>query len=83
MARRFFLVSARLDTVFPRGTHVRVKEREGRLYAPGISDDTRDWRFSCRGGIAINGALGRIHPKCVRGPSLRGKVREERTSESC
>ena len=24
-----------------------------------------------------------IHPKCVRGPSLRGKVREERTSESC
>jgi len=30
------------------------------------------------GGIAFNGALGRIHPKCVRGPSLRGKVREER-----
>ena len=35
------LVSAHLDTVFPAGTDVKVKEREGRLYAPGISDNTR------------------------------------------
>ncbi len=35
------LVSAHLDTVFPSGTDVKVKERDGRLYAPGISDDTR------------------------------------------
>ena len=35
------LVSAHLDTVFPAGTDVQVKERDGRLYAPGISDDTR------------------------------------------
>jgi acetylornithine deacetylase/succinyl-diaminopimelate desuccinylase-like protein len=35
------VVSAHLDTVFPEGTDVTVKEREGRLYAPGISDDTR------------------------------------------
>ena len=35
------LVSAHLDTVFPAGTDVTVKERDGRLYAPGISDDTR------------------------------------------
>ena len=35
------LVSAHLDTVFPAGTDVRVRERDGRLYAPGISDDTR------------------------------------------
>ncbi len=35
------LVSAHLDTVFPAGTDVKVKERDGRLYAPGISDDTR------------------------------------------
>ena len=35
------IVSAHLDTVFPAGTDVRVKEREGRLHAPGISDDTR------------------------------------------
>ena len=35
------LISAHLDTVFPAGTDVKVKEREGRLYAPGISDDGR------------------------------------------
>lgn len=35
------LVSAHLDTVFPAGTDVRVKERDGKLYAPGISDDVR------------------------------------------
>lgn len=35
------LISAHLDTVFPEGTDVTVKERDGRLYAPGISDNTR------------------------------------------
>ena len=35
------LVSAHLDTVFPAGTDVRIKERDGKLYAPGISDNTR------------------------------------------
>jgi tripeptide aminopeptidase len=35
------LVSAHLDTVFPAGTDVTIKERDGRLYAPGISDNTR------------------------------------------
>jgi hypothetical protein len=35
------------------------------------------------GGMVITSALAHIHPKCVKGPSLRGKVREERTSESC
>ncbi|MGE8320914.1 MAG: M20/M25/M40 family metallo-hydrolase [Comamonas sp.] len=35
------VVSAHLDTVFPEGTDVTVKEKDGRLYAPGISDDTR------------------------------------------
>lgn len=35
------VVSAHLDTVFPAGTDVKVKERDGKLYAPGISDDTR------------------------------------------
>jgi tripeptide aminopeptidase len=35
------LVSAHLDTVFPAGTDVKVKERDGRLHAPGIADDTR------------------------------------------
>ena len=35
------VVSAHLDTVFPEGTDVTVKERDGRYYAPGIADDSR------------------------------------------
>ncbi|HSV61035.1 MAG TPA: M20/M25/M40 family metallo-hydrolase [Variovorax sp.] len=35
------LISAHLDTVFPSGTDVKVRERDGKLHAPGISDDTR------------------------------------------
>jgi acetylornithine deacetylase/succinyl-diaminopimelate desuccinylase-like protein len=35
------LAMAHLDTVFPEGTDVQVRERNGRLYAPGITDDSR------------------------------------------
>lgn len=35
------VVSAHLDTVFPAGTDLTIKEKDGRLYAPGIGDDTR------------------------------------------
>jgi len=35
------LVAAHLDTVFAEGTDVKVKEKEGKLYAPGISDNAR------------------------------------------
>lgn len=35
------VVSAHLDTVFPAGTDVKIKEKDGRWYAPGIADDTR------------------------------------------
>jgi len=35
------VVSAQLDTVFPEGTDVKVKEKDGILYAPGIGDDAR------------------------------------------
>ena len=35
------LIAAHLDTVFPAGTDVTVKPRDGKLYAPGIADDTR------------------------------------------
>jgi acetylornithine deacetylase/succinyl-diaminopimelate desuccinylase-like protein len=35
------LVCAHLDTVFAEGTDVKVKERDGKLYAPGIADDSR------------------------------------------
>ncbi len=33
------VVSAHLDTVFPEGTDVKVREKVGRYYAPGIGDD--------------------------------------------
>jgi tripeptide aminopeptidase len=35
------VISAHLDTVFPEGTDLTIKEKNGRLYAPGIGDDTR------------------------------------------
>ncbi|WP_295325359.1 M20/M25/M40 family metallo-hydrolase [uncultured Sphingopyxis sp.] len=34
-------MSAHLDTVFPEGTDVKVKERDGRLHGPGLGDDAR------------------------------------------
>lgn len=35
------LLSAHLDTVFPEGTDLSIKEKDGKLYAPGIADDAR------------------------------------------
>jgi tripeptide aminopeptidase len=35
------LVAAHLDTVFAAGTDLSVKEKDGKLYAPGIADDAR------------------------------------------
>lgn len=35
------LVEAHLDTVFPEGTNVQPVEKGGKIYAPGISDDSR------------------------------------------
>jgi tripeptide aminopeptidase len=35
------LVAAHLDTVFPEGTNTKVKEKDGKIYAPGIADDSR------------------------------------------
>ena len=38
---RTVAVDAHLDTVFPEGTDVTVKQRGDTLFAPGIGDDTR------------------------------------------
>ncbi len=35
------LLEAHLDTVFPFGTNVTPVEKDGKIYAPGICDDTR------------------------------------------
>ncbi len=40
-AAHTLVVAAHLDTVFPGGTPVTVRERDGRLCGPGISDDGR------------------------------------------
>jgi len=38
---RVVVLDAHLDTVFPEGTDVNVKQKGDTLYAPGIGDDTR------------------------------------------
>ncbi|QCX02365.1 M20/M25/M40 family metallo-hydrolase [Aggregatimonas sangjinii] len=38
---RVVVLDAHLDTVFPEGTDVTVKQKGDTLYAPGIGDDTR------------------------------------------
>src|SRR5262245_34795160 len=35
------VLSAHLDTVFPEGTDVKIKEKDGAIVAPGIGDDSR------------------------------------------
>lgn len=59
------LVSAHLDTVFPEGTEVRVREVDGRLVGPGVSDDGR--------GLAALLAVGRALRRA--GVPLAGPVR--------
>ncbi|WP_208511199.1 M20/M25/M40 family metallo-hydrolase [Variovorax paradoxus] len=74
------LVSAHLDTVFPAGTDVKVKEREGKLFAPGISDDTRglsvllswlkvlnDNKIQTRGDLLFVGNVGEEELGNLRG----------------
>ena len=38
---RTLVIAAHLDTVFPAGTDVKVKRKDGRLNGPGLVDDTR------------------------------------------
>ena len=50
------VVSAHLDTVFPEGTDVRVRQEGSRLYAPGISDNTCGVATITALAIALNAA---------------------------
>ena len=43
------VISAHLDTVFPSGTDVKVKERDGRLHAPASLTIRAVWPCCCRG----------------------------------
>ncbi|MDR3588239.1 MAG: M20/M25/M40 family metallo-hydrolase [Negativicutes bacterium] len=49
-------VAAHLDTVFPAGTDTSVREEAGRLYAPGIADDSRGLAAILSVIRALNGA---------------------------
>lgn len=46
------VLAGHLDTVFPEGTDVRVRESDGRLTSPGISDNCR--------GLAVVLAVARV-----------------------
>lgn len=39
--KKVLALAAHLDTVFPAGTPIKVKQQSDTLYAPGIADDTR------------------------------------------
>ncbi|MFC5410978.1 M20/M25/M40 family metallo-hydrolase [Larkinella bovis] len=39
--KKTVVVEGHLDTVFPEGTDVKVKQKGDTLYAPGVGDDTR------------------------------------------
>jgi len=49
------VLAGHLDTVFPEGTDVRVKEQGGRMTAPGIGDDCR--------GLAVLLAVARAYQR--------------------
>lgn len=36
------VLDAHLDTVFPEGTVIKAEVRDGKIYAPGVGDDTRN-----------------------------------------
>ena len=67
------VLSGHLDTVFPEGTDVRVKEANGRMTAPGIGDN-------CRGlavVLAVARAYQRANPRHDARIIFIGNVGEE------
>jgi tripeptide aminopeptidase len=67
------VVSAHLDTVFPEGTDVTVKESEGVTRAPGIGDDARGLAAM----LSLIKAMGENHVVTVGDILFVGTVGEE------
>src|SRR5687768_3004130 len=67
------VVSAHLDTIFPAGTDVRVREDGDRLIGPGISDDARGLAAL----LALARALERARPSLARPVLFAATVGEE------
>ena len=67
------VVSAHLDTVFPEGTDVTVRERDGVFLAPGIGDDARGLAVL----LSLVGVLNRADLRTVGDVLFVGTVGEE------
>ncbi len=67
------VLAAHLDTIFPAGTEIRVRQENGRLYAPGISDNACGLAALLALGEALNAAAIRTSGSLL----LLGTVGEE------
>lgn len=63
-------VSAHLDTVFPDGTNTAVQRRDGKLYAPGISDDGRGLTVVLAVARALNHTNIQTHGDIIFGATV-------------
>lgn len=73
------LVGAHLDTVFPKGTEVRVRREGGRLHAPGIGDNSVAVASLLAMVEALNSAgvrtAGDLHLTCDTGEEGLGNLK--------
>jgi acetylornithine deacetylase/succinyl-diaminopimelate desuccinylase-like protein len=73
-------ISAHLDTVFPSGTEINVREERDRIYGPGVSDNAaglvamlaiamamRDSRIQCQADVVFIGNVGEEGEGDLRG----------------
>lgn len=67
------VLAAHLDTIFPAGTEIRVRQENGRFYAPGISDNACGLAAMLALGEALNAAVIRTSGSLL----LLGTVGEE------
>jgi tripeptide aminopeptidase len=67
------VVAAHLDTVFPAGTDLTPRRREGRIYVPGITDNAR----GLAGMLAVARVLSRAGVRPKRPVVFVGTVGEE------
>lgn len=84
-------LAAHLDTVFPAGTDVKVRQEGTRYYAPGISDDARglavvlevlrllqDHKIETEGDIVFIGSVGEEGNGDLRGSKYLFSAKEEK-----
>ncbi len=67
------VLSAHIDTVFPQGTDLTITEKDGKLYAPGIRDDSR----GLAAVLSVARAFNRARLRTVGNVWFVGTVGEE------